>query len=247
MSTGSEQLVAARPDDQLIKLRVVGADLAKVEVDGDHVGWLRVSKETGEVWATALGSDSGRVTAVLVALTATTQIDGITVEESVYAKLPPTFLSLEPRSWCLWILDPRKSGNRESTAIILAPNDNRIAELLVHSESAHVFPGNENIVRWCGVVREDELLSVGAQVRSANGAAHLVSICTHPSARGAGLAREVCNALITEAIADEVPIIFLEMFAGNQPGRRVYSALGFSEVGVYRSGRLNKLAAQTVS
>ena len=81
MSTGSELLVAARPDDQLIKLRVVGADLAKVEVDGDHVGWLRVSKETGEVWATALGSDSGRVTAILIALTATTLIDGITVED----------------------------------------------------------------------------------------------------------------------------------------------------------------------
>jgi len=247
MSTGSELLVAARPDDQLINLRVVGADLAKVEVDGDHVGWLRVSKETGEVWATALGSDSGRVTAILIALTATTLIDGITVEDSVYAKLPPTFLSPEPRSWCLWTLDPVKSGNRESTAIILPPNDKRIGELLVHSDSAHVFPGNDNIVRWCGVVREDELLSVGAQVRSANGAAHLVSICTHPSARGAGLAREVCNALITEAIADEVPMMFLEMFAGNEPGRRVYSALGFSEVGVYRSGRLNRMAAQTVS
>ena len=41
MSTGSEQLVAARPDDQLIKLRVVGADLAKVEVDGVSIDYRK--------------------------------------------------------------------------------------------------------------------------------------------------------------------------------------------------------------
>ncbi|MSO27091.1 MAG: GNAT family N-acetyltransferase [Candidatus Nanopelagicales bacterium] len=246
MATGSKLLVSARPHDPFIRWRVAGSDLAAVEVDGDHVGWLRISKETSEVWATSLGTDSGRVTAILAALAASMPIDGITVEDSVFSKLPPGFISPESGHWCLWTLDPAKFGARKSTAIILAPDDKRIAELLVHSNSAHVFPGDDNIVRWCGVVRGEKLLSVGAQVHSATGAAHLVSICTHPSARSAGLAREVCNALINEVIADEAPMIFLEMFAGNEPGRRVYSALGFDEVGVYRSGRLITTAAQAL-
>ena len=238
MATASDLLAAARPDDPFIRWRVTGDDLVAVEVDGDHVGWLRVAQRTGEVWATTLGNEPARVTAILTALSARMPIEGVTVEESVYSNLPPAFIGPEPRHWSLWTLGPKTVGLRNSTAIILAPDDHRIAGLLAHSDSAHVFPGDERIVRWCGVVQGSRLLSVGAQVSSATGAAHLVSICTHPGARGAGLAREVCNDLIVEAIADQVPMILLEMYAGNEPGRRLYSALGFSEVGVYRSGRI---------
>ena len=239
MATASDLLAAARPDDPFIRWRVTGDDLVAVEVDGDHVGWLRVAQRTGEVWATTLGNEPARVTAILTALSARMPIEGVTVEESVYSNLPPAFMSPEPRHWSLWTLDPAGAAPRSSLAIRLSGDDPRIAPLLNYSDSAHVFPGDERIVRWCGVVQGSKLLSVGAQVISATGAAHLVSICTHPGFRGLGLAREVCNSLITEATADQVPMIFLEMYAGNESGRRLYSALGFSEVGVYRSGRIS--------
>ena len=231
-------LLLARPDDPFIRWRVTGDDLVAVEVDGDHVGWLRVAQQTGEVWATTLGNEPARVTALLTALAARMPINGVTVEESVFGGLPPVFTSPDPGHWCQWTLDPTTVGARESSAQILAPDDHRISDLLAHSDSAHVFPGADGIVRWCGMAQGAELLSVGAQISSASGAAHLVSICTHPSARGAGLAREVCNRLIIEAIADQVPMIILEMYAGNESGRRLYSALGFSAVGMYRSGRI---------
>lgn len=238
MSSASDLLVAARPDDPFIRWRVTGDDLVAVQVEGDHVGWLRVSQQSGEVWATTLGSDPARVKAILTALATMMPIDGVTVEESVFSHLPPVFMSPDPGHWCLWTLDPTTVDERDSTATILAPDDHRISGVLAHSDSAHVFPGATGIERWCGVVQGEALLSVGAQVKSATGAAHLVSICTHPSARGAGLAGEVCNALIIKAISDQVPMIFLEMYAGNESGRRLYSSLGFSEVGVYRSGLL---------
>jgi RimJ/RimL family protein N-acetyltransferase len=43
-----------------------------------------------------------------------------------------------------------------------------------------------------------------------------------------------------------VPTIFLEMYAGNEAGRRTYSALGFTEVGRYRSGLLSDPATRPV-
>lgn len=244
MRAGLHRLRAARPDDAFIRWRVSEVGLGAVETDGDQVGWLHVSEKSGEVWATVLGADPGRVVAILQALNRhhardrQQVIDGVTVSAQVYPHLPAEFVSPDPGHWSLWTLDPVTMGARTSGAVVLEPDDPRISTLLAHSDSAHVFPGDDHIVRWVGVVRGVDLLAVGAQVTSASGAAHLVSVCTHPDARGAGLAGEVCNALIIAAQRDGVPMIFLEMYTENAPGRRVYSGLGFSEVGTYRSGRL---------
>ena len=123
-------------------------------------------------------------------------------------------------------------------AVDLALDDPRIAVLLTHSTSAHIYPGDPRIVRWAGMVDGDRLLSVAGQITERTGAAHIVSVCTDPTVRGRGLARHACSRIIESAIGDEVPMIVLEMYAENEAGRRTYSALGFTEVGRYRSGLL---------
>ena len=54
-------------------------------------------------------------------------------------------------------------------------------------------------------------------------------------ARGRGLARQVLSLLVQAALDDGVPAVFLEMYADNEPGARLYRSLGFTEVGRYYS------------
>ena len=120
----------------------------------------------------------------------------------------------------------------------LALDDDRIAPLLAHSDSAHVFPGDPRLVRWAGVEEDGELVAVAGQVTEPSGAAHLLSVCTHPDHRGRGLAREACTRVMSAAIAHGAPMLVLEMYTANEAGRRAYSALGFVERGRYASGLL---------
>ena len=208
--------------------------VGRVAVDGDHVSWLH--NRGAQVWATALGEDPVRVSSLIETLANAEQIDGVTVESSVEAHLPARFRSPGHGHWSFWLLDPKEAGPRDSQAVELSLDDPRINGLLAYSDSAHIFAGDERVVRWSGVTRGPELLAVAAQIGSGSGAAHIVSVCTHPSARGQRLAGSACNRLIISALGENVPMIFLEMYAHNEPGRAVYSALGFTEYGQYRSG-----------
>ena len=134
--------------------------------------------------------------------------------------------------------DPGRVVIGDSDAIDLAHDDPRIAPLLAHSDSAHIFPGDPRIVRWVGVVEDDRLVSVAAQRRETTGAAHICSVCTEPGRRGEGLARRACTRIMALAARERAPAIVLEMYAANEAGRRTYEALGFVEVGRYRSGLL---------
>ena len=206
------------------------------------MSWLH--RRNDEVWATALGENPGRVATLLDTLAGAEQIDGVTVEAEVESQLPPRWRSPKNGYWCYWLLDPADAGGRDSQAIELAFDDSRINTLLAHSNSAHIFAGSEEGARWSGVVKGEELVSVGGYISTDSGAAHLVSICTHPRARGQRLAHAVCNRLIISALSEQVPMIYLEMYAENAAGRSVYSSLGFTECGRYRSGLLQARAPQ---
>jgi ribosomal protein S18 acetylase RimI-like enzyme len=63
-------------------------------------------------------------------------------------------------------------------------------------------------------------------------------VCTDPARRGEGLARRACTRIMQLAVEEGAPAIVLEMYVANDAGRRTYEALGFHEVGRYRSGLL---------
>ena len=240
--TPLQPLLQARPTDPFVQWMVRDLVPDQLAVDGDHVAWIWGGRENGEVWATVLGSDGARAVALIEQLAAMTAVDGVTVPDHAFDLLPAELQSPDPGHWCLWTLDPQDAPAASDVAVDLALDDPRIAELLSHSTSAHVFPGDPKLVRWAGVLDGDRLVSVAGQVSESSGAAHIVSVCTDPSMRGGGLARHACSRIIHGAIADGAPQIVLEMYAANEAGRRTYSALGFAEVGRYKSGLLRPAA-----
>ncbi len=236
------ELQQARPGDPFLTWRVDPHGIETVATDGDHGAWTRLTRNRTERWATVLGDDAERVTALLRALDSRTPIDGVTVHASAYAALPQEFRAPVTGHWCMWVLDANRiteatRGCATGTSI-LDPNDSRIDELLRHSESAHIFAGAPGIIRWAGVERNGRLLAVAGQEVEVSGAAHLVSVCCDPEFRGMGYARAVCSRLVVEADSDGSPVTILEMYAANAAGRALYAAIGFTEVREYRSGLL---------
>lgn len=59
----------------------------------------------------------------------------------------------------------------------------------------------------------------------------LYDVFTHPDARGQGLARRLCSALLARAVAAGARSAYLQVEAANTPARAVYHRLGF--VGAY--------------
>ena len=246
----------ARPDDPLVRWMVAPVGDANASGDlsagrpclaeGANVAWLGRASRPGEKWVTGLGEDPQSVARLVQAIAAEHPVDGITMTESAFPVLPDHLRSPDPGRWRFWTLAPDAPTPDATGAVDIGLDDPRIAPLLAHSDSAHVFPGDPRLVRWAGVEEDGELLCVAGQVTERSGAAHLLSVCTHPDARGRGLARRACARLIEQARADGVPMVVLEMYTANESGRRTYSALGFAERGRYASGLLpHALAAST--
>ncbi len=159
-------------------------------------------------------------------------MDGVTVPEGAFALLPAHLRSPDHGHWCFWVHDPGLAAIGESDAIDLADDDPRIAPLLAHSDSAHIFPGDGRIVRWVGIVEAGELVvAVAAQRTSRPAPRTSCSVCTRPAAAVSGLARRACTAHHAAAVAQGAPAIVLEMYVGNDAGRRAYAALGFRRGG----------------
>lgn len=236
--TSFQPLLRARPTDPFVQWVVRDLAPDRLVTAGENIAWIWRGRQDGEVWATALGDDPVRVVGLVEQLAAERAIDGVTVPDDAFALLPVELQSPDPGHWCFWVLDPADAPSVPATAVDLDLDDSRIAPLLAHSTSAHVFPGDPALVRWAGVLDGDRLVSVAGQVVESTGAAHVVSVCTDPAVRGRGLARQACARIIEAAVAAGAPRIVLEMYAANEAGRRTYSALGFAEVGRYRSGLL---------
>lgn len=242
----TEALQRARPGDPFVKWRLDPSRIEDAVVDGDHVAWTRLTRDGSERWATALGDDPVRVTALLLALDARAAIDGVTVHADVAGDLPLLLRAPETGHWSLWAMEatdlPDRTKEFTAAAQVIDGEDVRINELLRHSSSAHVFAGDPGVVRWAGVERDGHLVAVAGQEMEASGAAHIVSVCTDPEFRGQGLGRAVCARLVLDAIQSGVEAVILEMYAANSAGRALYRSVGFTEVGTYESGLLRRLS-----
>lgn len=202
------------------------------------MAWLGRAARPGERWVTGIGEDPAAVVRLVSRIADEHEVDGVTVSEAAFEHLPPRLRTPKPGHWCFWVLDV-DAPPADSTGVQgLALDDPRIGPLLAHSDSAHVFPGDPRLVRWSGIEQDGVLVSVAGQVTEASGAAHILSVCTHPEARGQGLARRVCAHIIDAARTDGAPAVVLEMYTANAAGRRTYGALGFRECGRYASGLL---------
>lgn len=204
-------------------------DLRRV---GDAVGWTRTTAKR-ERWATAFGP-AHDVRHVLMQLDAEQRLEGITCAESAAEVVMESWPARDPGHWALWELAAH-GGERSTVVNVLDGRDPRIGELMTFSPSAHILPGDPRIIRWVGIVTDDRLLSVAGHMRGPRESAHIVGVCTHPEARGRGLARTVVSDLIARAREDRSAGVYLEMYTDNAAAAAVYSALGFREAGRYLS------------
>ncbi|NQW73298.1 MAG: GNAT family N-acetyltransferase [Actinobacteria bacterium] len=245
------ELQQARSGDPFLTWRVDPLSIEGVATDGDHAAWTGRRRDRTERWATVLGDDAKRVTALLRALDGLVPLDGVTVHASAYETLPREFRAPVTGHWSLWFLDANRiteaTRRFAAPATILDPDDPRIDELLRHSDSAHVFASSPSIIRWAGVERNGRLLAIAGQEVESSGAAHLVSVCCDPEFRGMGYARTVCSRLVVEAASDGSPVVILEMYAANAAGRALYSAIGFTEARQYQSGLLRPTISPAVN
>ena len=228
-----------RPSDPFVRWVLDDLSPDEILVVGANIAFVDSAETAGEVWITCLGEDPGMCARLVEQLASTTAVDGITVPEEAFGLLPARLQSPDHGHWSFWVYDPDLAPIGDSDAIDLTSDDPRIAPLLAHSDSAHVFPGDPRVVRWVGVIDGERLVSVAAQRTESSGAAHIVSVCTDPQRRGEGLARRACTRIMRLATDEGAPAVILEMYAGNEAGRRTYSALGFREVGRFRSGLLS--------
>ena len=222
----------ARPSDPFLRLRVADDHVGAFALDGDHVAFLRTGRNSGETWVTALGDDPARIIALVESLEPD-GFDGVTVHDHVFDHLPDDLRGPAPGHWSLWEFDGRMMEASDSTR--LDPHDPRIDPLLAHSDSAYIHAGDPRVVQWHGIEDGDRLVAVGAWTSSVGGAAHLVSICTDPAYRGAGLGRRITSGLTAAAVASGASGANLEMYAGNEPAAGAYRAAGYIEVGRYMS------------
>lgn len=243
LSMGLRQaLISLRPDDPLVRWMI--DESKSVDVDGGlvragtNVAWLGRASRPGERWITALGEDDAVVVRLVQELASAFDVDGVTVPDTAFELLPAELTSPDPGHWCLWTRPADSDGLNLGEARVIDAGDERIAGLLAYSSSAHVFPGDPRVVEWVGCEEGERLVAVAARMSEGSGAAHIVSVCTAPDARGRGLAADCCSRLILGAIEQQAPVIVLEMYVGNEAGRSLYTRLGFTEVGRYMSGLL---------
>jgi len=63
---------------------------------------------------------------------------------------------------------------------------------------------------------------------------HLLNVAVHPERRGLGHGCALVGAVVAEAEAARVRVVYLEVRAGNVIARRLYRQLGFKDLGVRR-------------
>ncbi|WP_168733662.1 GNAT family N-acetyltransferase [Deinococcus sp. Arct2-2] len=81
---------------------------------------------------------------------------------------------------------------------------------------------------YFGVREEGRLVALVGERLRLDGYVEVSAVCTHPEARGRGLAGGLVSHLSRRALGEGV-IPFLHVMASNGPARRVYERVGFAE------------------
>ena len=241
---GLAALLAARPDDVWLAHDVLPDRIERVWIDGAAVAWTSTHPLRDVRWLTAVGDRPAATAALLVRAleertAAGVAVSGTTVDDDANDLLAPEHRAPAPDRWSWWWTDdPPAERPGESAVRTLDASDRRLAELLSHSASVYVLPGDARVRSWAGVERQGELLACGAHVQHVPGVPHLASVVTRPDHRGEGLAGDVCAHLTREALVAGFPVVTLGMYVGNDAAQRVYERLGFRRARVFASGYL---------
>lgn len=118
----------------------------------------------------------------------------------------------------------------------------RIADLSVVTEierSAYEFPWTFGIFRdcvhhgyACTVLEADDIILGYGVMSVAVQECHLLNICVRPAEQRRGHGERIVSALLDMARERSAHVAFLEVRPSNEAAHRLYSRLGFNEIGV---------------
>lgn len=149
--------------------------------------------------------------------------EGFSIESKGAKKLTPEFKVVD--EWdCYWA--PAIKGE---TLPIRISSDGEIENFLkFHAPQSSVFPGNEEIVNWIEVFRDEKLVGVAALCRWQSGRVVVSSVATHTEYRGQGVGRELmgkCRS-VTHDLGEK--FLCLGVMHGNFAAHRLYQSTGFT-------------------
>lgn len=98
------------------------------------------------------------------------------------------------------------------------------------SERAIAGELNNSLARWLVAVESDQVVGyIGSQ--AVMGEADVMNLAVLPEFRGKGIGRKLVETLIAELSAVNVSSLTLEVRASNETALRLYTKLGFKQVG----------------
>jgi len=105
--------------------------------------------------------------------------------------------------------------------------------------AAYDYPWSRAVFRDCLLAGYYSLvLDVGGTVSGyaimsiAASEAHILNLCVYPAFRRLGYGRRLLNALLFKAQDNAVKQVFLEVRPSNRAAIRLYSSVGFQEIGI---------------
>jgi ribosomal-protein-alanine N-acetyltransferase len=120
---------------------------------------------------------------------------------------------------------------------LMQPSD--LKSVAAVERSSYTYPWSLGIFRDCLLAGYYCLvLDVGGSVTGygimsiAAAEAHLLNLCVHPHAQNLGYGRRLLNALLLRAHDADVEKIFLEVRPSNEVALRLYTSVGFVQIGV---------------
>ena len=132
-----------------------------------------------------------------------------------------------------------------------------LVRMMPLENAAYDFPWSEAIFRDCfnadytGLALEVEDVFLGyGMVSIAAGEAHILNVVIDASQRSRGLGKKLVKRLIDQTRWHRAERVFLEVRASNNVARRLYTSLGFLEVGIrkaYYPGRHTREDAVVMS
>lgn len=192
-------------------------------------------------WLLALGEPPAVATLVPEVLADAPPVSGLTLPRRTLELLPAPVRPPAYEDWdFFWTGQPLAPVPGQDRVGELGEDaEGEVLALLEgHSPRHSTTPGSPYVRRWCGV-RDPAgaLLACGAHVEYVPGIAHLASIATCTDARGRGWGAAVTAELVRRALVDS-ELVWLGMYADNEPARRVYRRLGLRDSHQLSSGQL---------